>query len=163
MKKCIHVYRLIIVLVCYVVFCNVLTVNAKKIVNISFEYLGFATDKSIEDMKKLAREIGGMKKRENSKYNYYVLGRKIKIGVNEKASGKKNEDYIYIYNGGNKNVRLLGIKIGMSKERAAKILRDIGLYEGEKNIFWWGNASCVELKVKKDKVIKYIYKCSPTI
>lgn len=165
MEKCIQVCRMLVVVVilfCNILFCNTLMVNAKNIVNISSEYLGFSRENTIKDMKKLAKEIGGMKKKENSKYNYYVSGQKIKIGVNKEADARENEDYIYIYNGGNKNVRLLGIKIGMSKEKAAKTLRNAGLHEAEKNTFWWGDAGCVKLKLKKNKIIKYSYQCSPT-
>lgn len=164
MKKCIQICRMIVVMIlfCNIVFCNTIMINAKNIVNISFEYLGFSPENSIKDMKKLAKEIGGMKKKENSKHKYYVSGQKIKIKVNEKASVRENESYIYIYNGGNKNVRLLGMKIGMSKEKAAETLREAGLYEGEKNTFWWGDAGCVKIKLKKGKVIEYSYECSPT-
>lgn len=131
-------------------------VNAKNIVNISSEYLAFSRENTIKDMKKLAKEIGGMKKKENSKYNYYVSGQKIKIGVNKEADARENEDYIYIYNGGNKNVRLFGIKIGMSKEKAAKTLRNAGLHEAEKNTFWWGDAGYVKLKLKKIRSLNIV-------
>lgn len=164
MKKYIQVCRIIVavILCCNMAFCNILIASAKNVVNIPSECLGFSYENSVKDMKKLAKKIGGMKERKNSKYTYYVSGEKMRLGVNKKASAQENESYIYIHNSGNKNVYLLGIKIGMSKEKAAKLLKEVGLSEYEKNVFWWGDSGCLKIVTKKGKVVKYSYRCSPT-
>lgn len=164
MKKYIQVCRIIVVVIlcCNMIFCNTLIVSAKNAINIPSEYLGFSYESSVKNMKKLAKKIGGMEERKNSKYTYFASGQKMKLGVNEEANVEKNESYIYIYNGGNKNVCLLGIKIGMSKEKATKLLKEVGLYEYKKNIFWWGDAGCLKIATKKGKIVKYSFRCSPT-
>lgn len=143
---------------------NVLDVfAANKEINISMKYLGYSSTKTISQMKYLKKKIGGMSQKKNKSYpDYYVSGKKIVIGVNENACVEHKTNYLYISNSGNKKVKLLGVRIGMTAAQAKKKLIKEGLTSKNKKIYYWGDAGMVKLTIKKNKVTGYKFFCAPT-
>ncbi len=152
-----------ITLMCSCMISTLDVYAANKTINISGKYLGYSSTDTIPKMKKLKKRIGGMSRKKNKAYPaYYASGKKMKIGVNKDASAENNTNYLYISNSGNKRVKLLGVKIGMSAKKAKKKLIKAGLYPENRRVYYWGDAAVVILKIKKNKVVGYKYICAPT-
>ena len=122
-------------------------------VNISDYYLGYGSS-TVSRMKKLRNKIGGMKvKRHKSYPTYFASGNKMTIGV------KKAWSKVLIRNTGNKNVSILGVKIGMKKAAAVKKLTANYYRSYGGNNYWKGDAARIKLITKNGKVSRWEYLC----
>ena len=112
-------------------------------------------------MAKLAKRVGAKKSKSKLYPTFFAKGKKVTIGVNARAEYPKA--YVIIRNAGNKNLSIMGVKIGMSKKAAAKKLsaKYWQTYDGGKT-YWSGNAARIVFAYRQGKVKAFRYICAPT-
>ena len=151
---------IMVMMICMV--CSPVSASSVKKVNITKNIMGFGYS-TLKDMKKLKKQIGGMKIKKSKNFpTYYVKGNSMIIGVNENAS-PDDSGYVCIQNKGNKKVSILGVTIGMSKKKADAKFKQASLFAYKNNSYWWGDAAYIKVTYTKAKKVKsWKYVCAPT-
>ncbi len=132
--------------------------NSKKTIHLTFQKL------DLKPLKKVAKQLG-IKEKKSVRYpGFYAKGKKVTFGINYDADWP--DLYEYVENNGNKRVKLLGIRIGMTRAQAVKALTSQGVkmnwYKLSATRYSYGDGLRVSLKVKNGKVVGYTYACGPT-
>lgn len=112
----------------------------------------------------LAKKIGGMQKKYNSRYPaFYAAGNGMIFGANNNPVYSKNQNYWYIKNSGNYGVGIAGVQIGMTHAEADSVLRSKGLRTFSNPLVYANsNASSITLIEKNNIVTGFTWICAPT-